>query len=51
MKAILVRETGGPEKMLLEEVPVPIPGAGQALVRLAVSGVNGSGALYSPVRK
>ena len=40
MKAILVRETGGPEKMLLEEVPVPMPGAGQALVRLAVSGVN-----------
>lgn len=40
MKAILVRETGGPEKMLLEEVPVPMPGEGQALVRLAVSGVN-----------
>jgi NADPH:quinone reductase len=40
MKAILVRETGGPEKMLFEEVPVPVPGKGQALVRIAVSGVN-----------
>ena len=40
MKAILVRETGGPEKMLFEEVPVPIPGKGQALVRIANSGVN-----------
>lgn len=40
MKAILVRETGGPEKMLFEEVAVPTPGPGQALVRIAVSGVN-----------
>ena len=40
MKAILVRETGGPEKMLFEEVPVPTPGKGQALVRIATSGVN-----------
>ena len=34
MKAILVRETGGPEKMLFEEVPVPTPGKGQALVQV-----------------
>ena len=40
MKAILVRETGGPEKMLLEDAPVPMPGPGQALVRMSVSGVN-----------
>ncbi|MBM3754351.1 MAG: quinone oxidoreductase [Acidobacteria bacterium] len=40
MKAILVRETGGPEKLLLEDVPVPMPGPGQALVRVSVSGVN-----------
>lgn len=40
MKAILIRETGGPEKMLLEEIAVPTPGKGQALVRLAASGVN-----------
>ncbi|MBL8238472.1 MAG: quinone oxidoreductase [Bryobacterales bacterium] len=40
MKAILVRETGGPEKMLYEDVAVPMPGPGQALVRLSVSGVN-----------
>ena len=40
MKAILVRETGGPERLLLEDVPVPMPGPGQALVRISVSGVN-----------
>lgn len=40
MKAIIVQETGGPEKMILEEVPVPMPGPGQALVRLSISGVN-----------
>lgn len=40
MKAIIVRETGGPEKMLYEDMEVPKPAAGQALVRIAVSGVN-----------
>lgn len=40
MKAIIVRETGGSEKMLYEDAPVPLPGPGQALVRLSVSGVN-----------
>jgi NADPH2:quinone reductase len=40
VKAILVQETGGPEKMQLLEVPEPQPGPKQALVRIAVSGVN-----------
>jgi NADPH:quinone reductase len=40
MRAIQVREPGGPEKMELVDVPVPVPGPGQALVRLAASGVN-----------
>lgn len=40
MKAILVHETGGPEKLQLCEVPVPAPGAGQALVKLHSIGVN-----------
>ena len=40
MKAIQVREPGGPEKMELVDVPVPVPAPGQALVRIAASGVN-----------
>ncbi len=40
MKAIQVFETGGPEKMQLAEVPRPMPGPGQALVRIAAAGVN-----------
>ena len=40
MKAIHVREPGGPEKLQLVDVPVPSPGPGQALVRIAASGVN-----------
>ena len=40
MKAIQVTVPGGPESLQLVDVPVPKPGAGQALVRLAASGVN-----------
>jgi NADPH:quinone reductase len=40
MKAIQVAEPGGPEKMVLADVPKPTPGPGQALVRIAAAGVN-----------
>jgi NADPH2:quinone reductase len=40
MKAIQVREPGGPEKMELVEAPTPAPGPKQALVRIASTGVN-----------
>jgi len=40
MKAIRVYETGGPEKMLYEDLPVPSPGSGQALVKIHAIGLN-----------
>jgi NADPH2:quinone reductase len=40
MKAIQVKIPGGPESLELVEAPVPHPSAGQALVRIAASGVN-----------
>jgi NADPH:quinone reductase len=40
MKAIRVNEYGGPEALSYEDVPVPEPDQGEALVRLAASGVN-----------
>jgi NADPH2:quinone reductase len=40
MKAILVREFGGPEVLKLEEVPTLKPGSGQVLVRIHAAGVN-----------
>lgn len=40
MKAIRVKETGGPEVMKLEEVPDPVPAAGQIVVRIHAAGVN-----------
>src|SRR5262249_5183500 len=40
MKAILVREFGGPENLKLEDVPTPKPGPGEVLVRVHAAGVN-----------
>jgi NADPH2:quinone reductase len=40
MKAIVVREFGGPEVLKLAEVPIPEPAAGQVLVRIKAAGVN-----------
>src|SRR2546423_3358861 len=40
MKAILVREHGGPEVLKLEDLPDPKPGADQVVVRLKAVGVN-----------
>jgi NADPH2:quinone reductase len=40
MKAIRVHHFGGPEVLRLDEVPDPVAGAGQVLVRIRAAGVN-----------
>lgn len=40
MKAIRIHQTGGPEVMRYEDIPVPEPGAGQARVRIEAAGLN-----------
>ena len=40
MKAIQVKQFGGPEVMELVDLPVPEPKANEAVVKLAASGVN-----------
>src|SRR5271163_3068768 len=40
MKAIQVKQAGGPEVMELAELPVPQPKANEAVVKLAAAGVN-----------
>src|SRR5258708_11482245 len=40
MKAILVSRAGGPEVMELADVPVPLPKAAEAVVKVAAAGVN-----------
>jgi NADPH2:quinone reductase len=40
MKAIVVREFGGPEVMKLEDGPEPSPGPGQVTIRVGAVGVN-----------
>jgi NADPH2:quinone reductase len=40
MKAIQIRQPGGPEAMELAELPVPQPKANESVVKLAASGVN-----------
>jgi NADPH2:quinone reductase len=40
MRAVRVHAAGGADALRVEEVPVPRPGPGEALVRLAYAGVN-----------
>jgi len=40
MKAIRVDRTGGPEVLQLVDVPEPVPGPGEALVRQSAIGIN-----------
>ena len=40
MKCIEIREYGGPEVLVPAERPVPVPGAGELLIRVSASGVN-----------
>lgn len=40
MKAVRIHEFGGPEQVRLEEVPRPVAGRDQALVRIRAAGVN-----------
>ncbi|HLY43201.1 MAG TPA: NADP-dependent oxidoreductase [Terracidiphilus sp.] len=40
MKAIVVRQYGGPEVLKFEEYPDPVPGPGEVLVRVAAASVN-----------
>mgnify|MGYP000434755405 FL=1 len=40
MKAVFVTEFGGVEKLRYEDLPAPVPGDGQALVRIHSIGVN-----------
>jgi D-arabinose 1-dehydrogenase-like Zn-dependent alcohol dehydrogenase len=39
MKAIVVRDTGGPESLILETVPDPVPGPRDVLIEVAACGV------------
>ncbi|MFN3312668.1 MAG: NADPH:quinone oxidoreductase family protein [Hyphomonas sp.] len=40
MRAILSKEVGGPETLVLEDVAVPAPGKGQVLIEVKACGVN-----------
>jgi NADPH2:quinone reductase len=40
MKAVFVEKPGGAENLIYGDLPKPTPGPGQALVKLAASGVN-----------
>jgi NADPH:quinone reductase-like Zn-dependent oxidoreductase len=40
MKAIVIREFGPPEVMRLEEIPAPVPGPGEVVIRVRAVSVN-----------
>ena len=41
MKAAVLYETGGPEVLKIEEMPMPQPGPTQVLVKVAAAGICG----------
>src|SRR5207248_2804330 len=40
MKAVVLNEYGGPDKLKYEDVPDPVPGNGEVLVRMTATSVN-----------
>jgi NADPH:quinone reductase len=40
MKAARFHKTGGPEVLIYEDVPDPVPGPGQILLKVEAAGVN-----------
>ncbi len=40
MKAIQIKQTGGPDKLIYEEIALPEPGPGEVRVRVEAAGVN-----------
>jgi len=40
MKAVLSKETGGPETLVVEQIDAPVPGAGEVLVDVAACAIN-----------
>jgi NADPH:quinone reductase-like Zn-dependent oxidoreductase len=40
MKAVVMHEYGAPDVLKYEDVPDPVPGAGEVLVRVAAAGIN-----------
>ena len=40
MNAIQIQTTGGPEVLQVADLPIPVPGPGQVLIRVEAVGVN-----------
>ncbi len=40
MKALVLRELGGPDKLAIEDIPTPEPGAGQVRVKIRTAALN-----------
>lgn len=40
MKAVLSKETGGPDTLVVEDVEAPVPGAGEVLIDVAACAIN-----------
>ncbi len=40
MRAVLSKEVGGPETLVIEDIAAPVPGAGEVLVDVAACAIN-----------
>src|SRR5215210_7372357 len=40
MKAIILKEAGGPENLVIKDIPVPVPQKGEVLVKVKAFSIN-----------
>jgi NADPH:quinone reductase-like Zn-dependent oxidoreductase len=45
-RAVRFHETGGPEVLRLEEIPAPVPGAGEVLIHTRALGLNRAESMF-----
>jgi len=40
MQAMVINQFGGPEQLILKDIPMPVPGNGEVLIKVKALGIN-----------